>query len=111
MSKSIEAVYEGGRLRPLESLSLSEGDRVRLELKLVPGDAEAKLAALDSLLDSCAEMTDRQWEVFEEASTAELNELKRELARYFAGKAIAAADRAWDDRDLSNQDMDAWIDG
>ncbi len=64
----IEAVYEEGRLRPLKPLPLSEGDHVRLELRLVPGDAEAKLAALDSLLDACAEMTEQQWEVFEQAS-------------------------------------------
>ncbi len=68
MSKQIEAIYEEGRLRPLEPLALSEGDHVRLVLKLVPGDADEKLAALDSLLDACAEMTEQQWEVFEDAS-------------------------------------------
>ncbi len=68
MSKRIEAVYEEGRLRPLEPLALSEGDHVRLDLRLVPGDADEKLAALDNLLDACAEMTEQQWEVLEDAS-------------------------------------------
>lgn len=68
MSKSIQAIYEAGRLRPLEPLSLNEGDQVRLELTLVPVDAAKKLSALDSLLDSCDEMTEQEWEVFDEAS-------------------------------------------
>jgi len=43
-------------------------------------------------------------------SEGELLELKRELARYFASKAIAAADRVWQERLLSERDMDAWLD-
>ncbi len=39
MSKPVEAVYEEGRLRPLEPVALNEGDHVRLELELVPDDA------------------------------------------------------------------------
>lgn len=46
-----------------------------------------------------------------EMTPAELRELKQELARYFAGKAIAAADQVWDERGLSNEDMDAFLDG
>jgi len=40
----------------------------------------------------------------------ELRDLKRELAHYFARKAIAAADRVWDEKGLSNEDMDEWLD-
>ncbi len=47
MSKPIEAVYEEGRLRPLEPVPLNEGDHVRLELKLVPDNAGENLAALE----------------------------------------------------------------
>lgn len=44
-------------------------------------------------------------------TTDELHELKRELGRFFAGKAIAAADRSWDEQGLSDEDMDAWLNG
>jgi len=43
MTKPIEAVYEKGRLRLLEPVSLKEGDHVRLHLKLIrvaSGDSE-----------------------------------------------------------------------
>jgi len=46
-----------------------------------------------------------------EMTSSELLELKRVLARYFATKATAAADQAWDERGLSNEDMDAWLHG
>ncbi len=46
-----------------------------------------------------------------ELTTDELHELKRELGRYFAGKAIAAADRSWDQQGLADEDMDAWLNG
>ncbi len=39
MHKPVKAVYEKGRLRPLEPVSLNEGDHVCLELKLVPDAA------------------------------------------------------------------------
>jgi hypothetical protein len=46
-----------------------------------------------------------------EMTQAELLELKQELARYFAAKAIAVADQVWDERGLSNEDMDVWLNG
>ena len=62
-----------------------------------------------------APLSDLQLELLKLYSTdlteEELLDLKRELARYFAGKAIASADRVWDERGLSNEDMDAWLDG
>ncbi len=44
-----------------------------------------------------------------ELTKEETLELKQLLARHFARKAIAAADRSWDERKLTDQDMDAWL--
>ncbi len=46
-----------------------------------------------------------------ELTAEELHELKRELGRYFAAKAVAAADRSWDEQGLTDKDMDAWLNG
>lgn len=43
-------------------------------------------------------------------TTEELLDLKLELARHFAGKATAAADRIWGERQLTGQNIDAWLD-
>src|ERR1700744_3473650 len=42
-------------------------------------------------------------------SEEELLELKDLLARFYADKAIALADKIWDERGLTNQDMDEWL--
>lgn len=44
-----------------------------------------------------------------EMTAKELEELKHELARYFARKAMDAADSLWEERQLSDKDMDAWL--
>lgn len=36
-------------------------------------------------------------------------ELRRKLARYFATKGTAAADRIWDEQGLSDEDMTDWL--
>jgi hypothetical protein len=36
-------------------------------------------------------------------------ELKRALANYFAQKAIKEADKIWDERGVSNEDMKKWL--
>lgn len=68
MGQVIEAIYERGRLRPLEPLPLSDGDRVRVEVEVKSQEIQAKLDALDSLLTACAELTDEQWTTFDEAT-------------------------------------------
>ncbi len=45
-----------------------------------------------------------------EMSEVELHDLKQQLAGYFANKAISTADRLWDEKKLSDHDMDAWLD-
>jgi hypothetical protein len=42
-------------------------------------------------------------------TTEELLELKQELARFFARKAVASADRLWDEKGMSAETMDAWL--
>lgn len=39
-------------------------------------------------------------------SDADLSDLKKLLSRFFAEKAIAAADEVWDKKGLTNDDMD-----
>ncbi len=42
-------------------------------------------------------------------SDDELLELRNVLARHFMKKAVAAADRTWDERGYTNEMMDEWI--
>ncbi|MDY0092484.1 MAG: hypothetical protein RBT80_07265 [Candidatus Vecturithrix sp.] len=39
----------------------------------------------------------------------DLRTLKFLLARFFAQRAIQEADRVWDERNLSQADMEAWL--
>lgn len=39
----------------------------------------------------------------------DLNELKTVLARHYAQKAIKEANKMWSGKNLSNQDMDKWL--
>ncbi len=60
-----------------------------------------------------APLTDLQLELLKLYSTGvtseELLEVKRLLGQYFGNKATKAADRVWDERGLTNEDMDAWL--
>jgi hypothetical protein len=40
----------------------------------------------------------------------DLVEIKRILANYFAQRAIKEADKIWEEKGLSNEDMDKWLD-
>ena len=40
----------------------------------------------------------------------ELEEVRQLLARFFARKTVREADQLWDERGLTNEDMDAWLD-
>ncbi len=42
-------------------------------------------------------------------STKDLKDMKQLLSQFFADRAIKAADELWDDRGLSNDDMDKWL--
>ena len=42
-------------------------------------------------------------------SEADLEELKSVLAKFYADKAIATANAVWDQKGLTNDDMDTWL--
>jgi len=42
-------------------------------------------------------------------SDEELVELKAVLANFYAEKATSEADRIWDERGLTNKDMETWL--
>lgn len=42
-------------------------------------------------------------------SDNEIMELKDVLANFFGNKAIEKANQIWDERGLSNEDMDKWL--
>jgi len=58
-------------------------------------------------------LTNLQMEILELYSTElpveELNELKFIIANFFAEKAIFEADRIWDEKKLSHQEMEKWL--
>ncbi len=60
-----------------------------------------------------APLTDLQLELLKLYSTdvtaEELRQVRRLLGQYFGHKATRAADRVWDERGLTNEDMDAWL--
>ena len=44
-----------------------------------------------------------------EVPNNELLEIKRMLANYFTGKLTAEADKVWDEKGLTDDDMDKWL--
>jgi hypothetical protein len=43
-------------------------------------------------------------------SSKDMKDMKQLLSKFFADKAIKAADELWDNKRLSNDDMDKWLD-
>ncbi len=39
----------------------------------------------------------------------DLNDLKTLLAKYYAKKAVKEADKIWNEKNLTNRDMDLWL--
>ena len=58
-------------------------------------------------------LTNMQLELLKLYSTnleqKELLEIKRLLAHYFAKRAIKRADQIWEEKGLSKEDMDKWL--
>ena len=44
-----------------------------------------------------------------ELSETDLNELKSQLAHYYAHKAISQADKIWKEKGYTAEDMDSWL--
>ena len=67
MEKTIEAVYEKGVFRPLEPVTLPEGEHVRVTVPEMPPEVQRRLAALDAFEALYFDLTAEQWRLFEEA--------------------------------------------
>ena len=67
MSKTIEAVYEKGVFRPLEPISLPEGEQVQVTVPEGNPEIQRRLATLDAFEAALEGMTEEQWEKFDEA--------------------------------------------
>ncbi len=67
MGKTIEAIYEHGVLRPVETVELREGERVQVKIEgLAPG-IRRRLAALETFESEFEDLTEEQWGEFEQA--------------------------------------------
>ena len=44
-----------------------------------------------------------------ELNETDIYELKSQLAHYYARKAITQADKIWDEKGYSSEDMDSWL--
>lgn len=62
---------------------------------------------------SSSVLTNLQLEIIKLYATSlenqDLIELKQILAKFFAQKAIAEADKIWAEQNLSQQDMEVWL--
>ena len=67
MSKTIEAVYENGVFRPLESVTLPEGQRVQVSVPELEAEIQRRLAALDAFDAVCEDLTEEQQQLLDEA--------------------------------------------
>jgi predicted DNA-binding antitoxin AbrB/MazE fold protein len=67
MSKVIEAVYENGVFRPLGPVMLPEGEHVQVTVPDFNAVRQRRLAALDAFDAACADLSEEQWRLFDEA--------------------------------------------
>ena len=67
MSKVIEAIYENGVFRPLEPVTLPEGEHVEVCVPEVSPTPHERLEALEAFEAMREELTEEQWKAFEEA--------------------------------------------
>ena len=67
MSIIIEAIYDRGVFRPLEPVSLPEGEHAQVTISEPDAAKQRRLAALDAFDAACAELTEEQWRLFDEA--------------------------------------------
>ena len=67
MGKVIEAVYENGVFRPLEPVRLPEGERVHVTVQDLTAAQQRRLAALEAFDAACTDLTEEQWQLFDEA--------------------------------------------
>ena len=66
MSKIVKAVYENGVFRPLEPVALVEGEHVQVYVPDLTPSSQERLAALDAFEQECEDLTEAQWQTFDE---------------------------------------------
>lgn len=66
MSRMIEAVYENGVFRPLEAVTLPEGEHVQVTVPEVTEEIQRRVAALDAFDAALENLTEEQWQQFDE---------------------------------------------
>ena len=69
MSKVIEAIYENGVFRPLEPVTLPEGEHVEVRVPEVSPTPHERLEALEAFEAIREELTEEQWEAFDPTLT------------------------------------------
>jgi len=67
MGKVIEAVYENGVFRPLEPVRLPEGEHVHVAVPDLTAAHQRRLAALEAFDAAYTDLTEEQWQLFDEA--------------------------------------------
>ena len=67
MSRTIEAVYENGMFRPLEPVTLLQGEPVQVTVPEMTAEIQHRLAALDAFETEFEDLTEDQWRLFDEA--------------------------------------------
>ena len=89
----------------------------RLAVRLPPPAKQVQMSrpnADEASLQPSSPLTNLQLELLRlygtDLADEELEEVRKLLARFIAQKAVREADRVWDERGLTNEDMDAWLD-
>jgi predicted DNA-binding antitoxin AbrB/MazE fold protein len=67
MSKTIEAIYENGVFRPLEPVTLPEGEHVRVTVPEGTAEIQRRLGAWEAFEAAFEDLTEEQWHRFDEA--------------------------------------------
>lgn len=67
MGKTIEAIYENGVFKPLEPVSLPEGEHVQVTVPAAAEKIRRQLDALDTFESGFENLTEKQWQLFDNA--------------------------------------------
>lgn len=67
MTQTIEAIYENGVFRPLEPVTLPEGEHVQITVPEITAEVQQRLEALETFEAEFEDLTEEQWKLFDEA--------------------------------------------
>ena len=75
--------------------------------------AVVKMQALRNKIMQASSLSNVQQEILKlyatELSEVDIHELKSQLAHYYASKAISQADKVWDEKAYTAEDMESWL--